>query len=50
MIAARRQSINELILPEDNRGEYEELPDYLKEGMQIHFASHFRDVAARLFN
>jgi ATP-dependent Lon protease len=50
VIAARRQSINELILPEDNRGEYEELPDYLKEGMQIHFASHFRDVAARLFN
>lgn len=49
VIAARRQSIHELILPEDNRGEYEELPDYLKEGMQIHFASHFRDVADRLF-
>ncbi|GGD08475.1 endopeptidase La [Halopseudomonas salina] len=49
VIAARRQSIHELILPEDNRGEYEELPDYLKEGMQIHFASHFRDVANRLF-
>lgn len=50
VIAARRQSIHELILPEDNRGEYEELPDYLKEGMHIHFATHFRDVAARLFD
>lgn len=49
VIAARRQSIHELILPEDNRGEYEELPDYLKKGMQIYFASHFRDVANRLF-
>lgn len=50
VIAARRQSIHELILPRDNQGEYEELPDYLKEGMQIHFASHFRDVAKELFN
>ncbi|WP_339842919.1 endopeptidase La [uncultured Halopseudomonas sp.] len=50
VIAARRQSINELILPEDNRSEYEELPDYLKKGMQIHFASHFRDVAKMLFD
>ncbi|MBL4834847.1 MAG: endopeptidase La [Pseudomonas sp.] len=50
VIAARRQSIHELILPEDNRGEYEELPDYLKEGMHIHFATHFRDVAAKLFD
>lgn len=50
VIAARRQSIHELVLPEDNRGEYEELPDYLKEGMHIHFATHFRDVAAKLFD
>lgn len=49
VIAARRQSINELILPADNQGEYEELPDYLREGMTIHFASHFRDVARELF-
>lgn len=49
VIAARRQSIFELILPEANRGDYEELPDYLTKGMTIHFASHFRDVAKRLF-
>ncbi|MEH6388603.1 MULTISPECIES: endopeptidase La [Pseudomonas] len=50
VIAARRQSIYELILPEANRGDFEELPDYLTKGMTIHFASHFRDVAKRLFN
>ncbi|WP_150303779.1 endopeptidase La [Pseudomonas saliphila] len=50
VIAARRQSIFELILPEANRGDFDELPDYLTKGMTIHFASHFRDVAKRLFN
>ncbi|SDT97970.1 endopeptidase La [Halopseudomonas salegens] len=49
VIAARRQKIHSLILPEANRGDYEELPDYLKEGMQVHFASHFRQVAKLLF-
>ena len=50
VIAARRQSIHELILPEANRGDYEELPAYLRDGMTVHFASHFRDVAKRLFD
>ncbi|SDS15999.1 ATP dependent PIM1 peptidase. Serine peptidase. MEROPS family S16 [Halopseudomonas xinjiangensis] len=49
VIAARRQSIFELILPEANRGDFEELPEYLTEGMTIHFASHYKDVAKRLF-
>ncbi len=50
VIAARRQHIHELVLPEANRGDYDELPDYLKEGMQTHFAKHFRDVAKQLFD
>ena len=28
----------ELILPEANRGDFDELPDYLKEGLTVHFA------------
>lgn len=50
VIAARRQSISELIMPEANRGDYEELPMYLKAGIQVHFANHFRDVAKKLFD
>lgn len=50
VIAARRQSVFELILPEANRGDYEELPDYLKDKMEIHFASRFVDVAKVLFS
>ncbi|NWL78991.1 endopeptidase La [Pseudomonas taiwanensis] len=49
VIAARRQKIFELILPEANRGAFEELPDYLKEGLTVHFARRFGDVAKVLF-
>ncbi len=49
VIAARRQKIFELILPEANRGDFDELPDYLKSGLTVHFAQHFADVAKLLF-
>jgi len=44
VIAARRQKISNLILPEANRGDYEELPDYLKEGLTVNFAKNYNDV------
>ncbi|TBU76987.1 endopeptidase La [Phytopseudomonas daroniae] len=50
VIAARRQKIYELILPEANRGSYQELPDYLKEGITVHFAKRYSDVAKVLFD
>lgn len=49
VIAARRQKIFELVLPEPNRGDFEELPDYLREGLTVHFAKRFADVAKVLF-
>jgi len=49
VIAARRTRINELILPEANRRDYEELPEHIRTGMQVHFASHFREVAEIIF-
>ena len=49
VIAARRQKIFELILPEANRGDFEELPDYLREGLTVHFAKRYADVAKVLF-
>ena len=44
VIAARRQKINTLVLPDANKGDYEELPGYLKEGLTVHFAKHYNDV------
>ena len=49
VIAARRQKIFELILPEANRGDFAELPDYLKDGLTVHFAKRYADVAKVLF-
>lgn len=49
VIAARRLGIKELILPEDNRTDFEELPSYLKKGITINFAQHYDDVAKLVF-
>ena len=45
IIAARRASINEIILPADNKRDYDEIPLYLKEGLTVHFANEFKDVS-----
>lgn len=50
VIAARRQKIHELILPEANRGDFQELPEHLKEGLTVHFARRFADVVKVLFD
>ena len=44
VIAARRAGLATLIFPEDNRKDFEEIPDYLKEGLTIHFVKTFKDV------
>ncbi|GAA3898440.1 endopeptidase La [Halomonas cibimaris] len=49
IIAARRSSIFEVILPAANRRDYDELPDFLREGMTVHFADRYRDVAKVVF-
>jgi len=33
-----------LIFPESNRKDFEDLPDYLREGIEVHFAKNYRDV------
>ncbi|MCB0555720.1 MAG: endopeptidase La [Phaeodactylibacter sp.] len=45
-IAARRVGIHNLILPEDNRKDFEELPDYIRKGLTINYADYFEDVLA----
>ena len=43
-IGARRVGIQTLIFPRENKEDYEELDDYLKEGLTAHFATTFQDV------
>lgn len=49
IIAARRQSIKDILLPQANRGDFDELPEYLKKGLNVTFADHFRDVVKVAF-
>lgn len=49
VIAARRVGLKTLILPNDNRHDFEELPDYLKAGLTVHFAKHFEEVVKLTF-
>ncbi len=50
VIAARRTKIMELILPQGNRRDFEELPDYLQEGITVHFARSYREVFEYVFH
>jgi ATP-dependent Lon protease len=49
VIAARRSKIIEVILPEANRRDYEELPEHVRDGMTVHFAKHYDDVYQHVF-
>ena len=49
VIAVRRAGIAEVILPVDNERDYDEMPDNLKEGISVHFATNYDDVAALCF-
>jgi len=49
IIAARRVGIKNIIIPFDNKHDFDEMPDYLKEGLTMHFAKHFEDVVKLTF-
>jgi len=44
IIAARRAGIRELILPHENLRDFDEMPDYLKTGLKLHFVRMFEEV------
>lgn len=49
LLAAKRAGITKIILPEQNRGDYQELPADMIQGMTAHFVSDFDDVFPLLF-
>ncbi|MFN0065101.1 MAG: endopeptidase La [Chlamydiales bacterium] len=44
LIAARRSKLTRLIFPKENARDYEELPSYLKEGIEVHFVEEYDEV------
>jgi len=49
IVAARRAGIKEIILPEGNRVDFEEIPSYLKDGIEFHFVEVVDDVFNKIF-
>eukprot|EP00903_Cladosiphon_okamuranus_P015213 g14061.t1 len=43
-IAARRAGVQCLVFPQGNKRDFDELPDYLRDGLEVHFASEYGDV------
>lgn len=49
VIAARRSKISELLLPEANRADFEELPEHVQSGITVHFVRDYPQVAETVF-
>ena len=43
-IASRRAGLKVLIFPSENKKDFEDLPDYLREGLEVHFVKTYPDV------
>jgi ATP-dependent Lon protease len=48
-VAAKRAKVKTLLLPEQNRKDFDEVPDHVKKGLAVHFVTSFADVVARCF-
>lgn len=48
-IAAKRAKVVNLVFPEGNRKDFDELPAHIKKGLKPRFVSHFRDVVKICF-
>lgn len=44
LVAARRSGLKTVIFPRENMRDYAELPDYVKEGIEIHFVDDYDEV------
>jgi len=43
-MAARRAGIKRIILPAANKRDFDEMPDYLKDGLELHFVEEYDEV------
>jgi ATP-dependent Lon protease len=44
VLAAARSGVKQLILPEDNRSDWQEVPEEVKTKMRVHFVRHIADL------
>jgi ATP-dependent Lon protease len=49
VVAAKRVGIRELLLPDGNRRDFNELPPHIRAGLKVHFVQHYDEVARIAF-
>ncbi|KAI4458075.1 lon protease [Holotrichia oblita] len=49
-IAAKRSGVQCIILPEENKKDFNDLPKYITEGLEVHFVNNFDQVYKIVFN
>jgi len=49
LFQAKRSGMDCVILPEENRKDYCDLPEFIRDGLEVHFASNYADVFNVLF-
>lgn len=49
LMGALRAGLRTVLLPEGNRGDVEEAPAEVREGLDVQFVSHYRDVLKAAF-
>ena len=50
VIAARRVNVMELIIPKENKRDFDRLPEHIKKGVTVNYADYFEDVVKVAFN
>ena len=49
-MGARRSQLKTIIYPEANRREFDELPENLKDGLDVHFVDEYEQIFELAFN
>ncbi len=42
--AAKRSAVTTIILPAENKKDFDDLPTFIKDGLEVHFVNHYRDI------
>lgn len=50
VVAAKRNKVKKIILPEANKRNYEEIPDKVKKGLEIEYVSKMKEIEKMLFS
>ena len=49
LIAAKRAKVNTVILPEENKRDFKEIPEHITAGLNIHFVEYYSQVYEIIF-